>query len=50
MLWYVDHPSIWLDLKIAALTIWKTLKREGITQPGQATAEEFMESGQRSEI
>jgi len=40
--WYVDHLSFWLDLKIIALTIWKTLKREGISQSGQATAEEFM--------
>jgi sugar transferase EpsL len=39
--WYVDHASFWLDLKIIALTIWKILKREGISQPGHATAEEF---------
>ncbi len=40
--WYVDHWSLWLDIKILALTAWKVLHREGITQPGQATAEEFM--------
>jgi lipopolysaccharide/colanic/teichoic acid biosynthesis glycosyltransferase/glycosyltransferase involved in cell wall biosynthesis len=40
-LWYVDHQSVWLDLKIIALTIWKTLKREGISQPGHATMPEF---------
>ena len=40
--WYVDHVSLWLDLKIIAMTIWKVLKGEGINQPGQATAEEFM--------
>jgi sugar transferase EpsL len=39
--WYVDNQSLRLDLKIIALTIWKILKREGISQPGQATAEEF---------
>jgi sugar transferase EpsL len=39
--WYVDHQSPWLDLKIIALTILKIIKREGISQPGQATAEEF---------
>jgi sugar transferase EpsL len=39
--WYVDHQSFWLDLKIMALTIWKILKREGINQKGHATAEEF---------
>jgi len=40
--WYVDHRSLWLDLKILLLTLWKVLKREGISQPGHATAEEFM--------
>jgi len=39
--WYVDHQSLWLDMKIIALTLWRILKREGINQPGQATAEEF---------
>lgn len=40
--WYVDHWSVGLDLKILLLTVWKVLKRDGISQPGQATAEEFM--------
>lgn len=40
--WYVDHWSFWLDIKIILLTAWKVLKREGISQPGHATAEEFM--------
>ena len=39
--WYVDHQSLWLDLKIIAITVWKIFKREGISQPGQVTAEEF---------
>jgi sugar transferase EpsL len=39
--WYVDNQSLWLDLKIMVLTILKIIKREGINQPGQATAEEF---------
>ena len=39
--WYVDHWSLWLDIKIIFLTIIKVLKREGISQPGQATAEPF---------
>jgi sugar transferase EpsL len=42
--WYVDHWSFWLDIKILWLTLWKVLKREGINQPGYATAEEFMGS------
>lgn len=40
--WYVDHWSLWLDIKILALTAWKVLTREGISQPGHATAPEFM--------
>ena len=39
--WYVEHQSLWLDLKIVAITVWKILVREGISQPGQATAEEY---------
>jgi lipopolysaccharide/colanic/teichoic acid biosynthesis glycosyltransferase len=42
--WYVDHWSFWLDLKILFLTLVKVLRREGISQPGHATAEEFMGS------
>ena len=40
-IWYVDHLSLWLDIKIIGMTIVKVLKREGISQPGQATAELF---------
>ncbi|MFQ5932805.1 MAG: sugar transferase, partial [Nitrospiraceae bacterium] len=40
--WYVDHWSLRLDVKILLITVWKVLTREGISQPGQATAEEFM--------
>jgi len=40
--WYVEHQSFGLDVRILALTVWKTLKREGISQEGQATMEEFM--------
>mgnify|MGYP001168655496 CR=1 FL=1 len=39
--WYVDHRSFWLDIKILFQTPWKVFKREGINQPGHATAEEF---------
>jgi lipopolysaccharide/colanic/teichoic acid biosynthesis glycosyltransferase len=39
--WYIENRSLWLDLKILALTLWKTLKREGISQPGHATMQEF---------
>lgn len=42
--WYVDNWSLWLDIKIIAMTGWKILKREGISHPGQATMQEFMGS------
>jgi lipopolysaccharide/colanic/teichoic acid biosynthesis glycosyltransferase len=42
--WYVDNWSFWLDAKILLLTPFKVLRREGINQPGNATAMEFMGS------
>jgi lipopolysaccharide/colanic/teichoic acid biosynthesis glycosyltransferase len=39
--WYVENQSFCLDVKILALTILKTLRREGISQPGHVTMEEF---------
>ncbi len=39
--WYVDHASLLLDLRILGRTVVKTVRREGITQPGQATMERF---------
>ena len=43
--WYVDNWSLWLDIKIIFMTIWKIFKREGINQQGQATMEEFRGNG-----
>ena len=40
--WYVDHRSMWLDLKIIATTVWKVLKREDINQSDRVTSEQFM--------
>ncbi len=45
--WYVDHYSFWLDIRILALTVWKIIQRDGINEPGQATAQEFMGSQTR---
>lgn len=39
--WYVDNMSFLLDMKILWLTLKKVIKREGINQAGQATAEPF---------
>ena len=39
--WYVDHISFWLDIKIIFLTIKKVFIREGINMEGSATTEPF---------
>ncbi len=39
--WYVDHLSLVLDLKILTLTLLKVTRREAINQPGRATMEKF---------
>lgn len=43
--WYVDHLSFALDLRIIFITMVKILRREGISEPGQATMREFMGEG-----
>jgi len=40
--WYVDHWSLWLDLRIILLTMKKIVTREGITAEGHAVMPEFM--------
>jgi lipopolysaccharide/colanic/teichoic acid biosynthesis glycosyltransferase len=42
---YTDNISVWLDLKILFLTILKTVKKEGISQEGNATMEKFTGTG-----
>jgi len=42
--WYVDNQSFGLDLRILGLTLWKVIKREGISQEGFFSAPEFMGS------
>lgn len=39
--WYVDHLSLWVDIKVIYLTTLKVLQRDGITEEGQATMEAF---------
>lgn len=39
--WYADHVSLQLDLKIIWLTVLKAARSEGISQQGQATAQKF---------
>jgi sugar transferase EpsL len=42
--WYVDHASLWLDLRILGMTALKVFKREGIHAQGHDTMPEFMGS------
>ena len=43
--WYVDHQTLSLDLRILILTLRKVIAREGIAGKGQATAEKFAGNG-----
>lgn len=45
--WYVDHWSVWLDLKILGMTMVKVLKRSGVSAEGHATMPEFTGSPSR---
>ena len=39
--WYVEHQSCRLDIRILLLTLWKTLAQVGVSQPGEGTEEHF---------
>lgn len=39
--WYVDHCTLWTDIKVIWITIIKVLKRSDINEAGQATMEAF---------
>ena len=49
-LWYVEHQSLWLDIKILFQTAYKVLKREGISQEGHVTMPNFTGSAQASHL
>jgi len=40
--WYVDNWSLWLDAGIIFKTLWMIVTRQGVTQHGRATVDEFM--------
>lgn len=46
--WYVDHRTFWLDVKILWLTIWQVLLRHGVSAPGHPTMPRFIGSGTQS--
>jgi lipopolysaccharide/colanic/teichoic acid biosynthesis glycosyltransferase len=39
--WYVEHRWFGLDLRILCMTVWKVLRREGISHDGDATMPRF---------
>lgn len=39
--WYVDNRSLWLDLRIMFLTLFRVASRSGISRPGRSTIERF---------
>lgn len=45
--WYVDNQSLWLDIKILLITVFKVFKSEGINQDGHSTIEKFKGSKER---
>ena len=48
--WYVDHISFALDVKILWMTVKAVLRREGISAEGSATMEEFLGSQETADI
>jgi len=46
--WYVDHRSMSLDIKILWMTLWRVLRREGISSGNHATMPEFKGAFEKS--
>ena len=39
--WYVENRSLWLDVKILFLTVWKVFRRDGISSDEHVTMDKF---------
>jgi sugar transferase EpsL len=39
--WYVDNRTLWLDMRIMVLTVWRIITGEGISEHGQVTMSKF---------
>ena len=46
-LWYIDNWSLWLDLKILFLTVFKIVSKEGVDEDKNTTSTEFMGTVQK---
>ena len=49
-IWYIDHWSFTLDLRILMLTLAQVVQRKGIAHPGQATMQEFVGSSPETRL
>lgn len=47
-LWYIDHQSFWLDIKILSLTALKVISRSGVNAEGDVTAPKFTGTGKQA--
>jgi lipopolysaccharide/colanic/teichoic acid biosynthesis glycosyltransferase len=47
--WYVDHMSFWLDLRLLVMTLATLVRQEGISAPGHATMPDFMGSENKTQ-
>jgi lipopolysaccharide/colanic/teichoic acid biosynthesis glycosyltransferase len=48
--WYVDHWSLWMDLKILGITALRVLRRDGISSAGYATMPKFVGEDEKAEL
>lgn len=48
-IWYVEHQSFWLDMKILGITVVQVVARRGISAEGCATMPEFLGSGAKED-
>jgi lipopolysaccharide/colanic/teichoic acid biosynthesis glycosyltransferase len=46
--WYVDHRSLWLDLRILMLTLVQVVRRQGVSPAGRETMDWFRGSARDS--
>ena len=40
-IWYVDNQSLWLDIRIIILTVWKVITGEGVSPKGRSIMKRF---------
>ena len=48
--WYVDHCSFWLDVKILVMTVWQLVRPRGVSHTGHATMPRFEGTAERKGV